>query len=87
MKGSAAKVISRKSAALETASDPIFAVIEEQRRLYRVHDAAYRLCGHLPDAHPAWQPERVAHAAMWEHWRSVLGPLMRVVCSVVDTRA
>lgn len=52
--------------------DPVFALIEEARRL--MHEQA-RLCavsGGLPDTHPLAEATAASHSAMWEHVRGVL---------------
>lgn len=52
--------------------DPIFAAIDEARRLSADHARLNSVSARTPDSHPSWEPEREAHSAMWDHVRGVL---------------
>lgn len=83
LKASAARVIRRQSRAAKTAApdappgpplqaDPIFAAIQKAHALHAVQQAAYAVCGDLPDAAPEWGPEREAYRAWFDHIDNVL---------------
>lgn len=52
--------------------DPIFGAIEKTHALHAVQQAAYAVCGDLPDAAPEWEPEREAYRAWFDHIDNVL---------------
>ena len=52
--------------------DPIFAAVDEARRLSANHARLNSISAGTPDNHPSWEPEREAHAAMWDHVRGVV---------------
>lgn len=57
---------------IEPQSDPIFAVIEECRRLEAAHDVIHAVCSTRPKSDPSWQGQPEAHAAYWSQWRDVV---------------
>lgn len=65
-------LIGASNKAIEPRADPIFALIEEARRLTAAHARLNSISAGQPDGHPSWQAEHEAHSAMWEHVRGVL---------------
>ena len=61
-----------RQSAIEPKPDPIFAAIEEGRRLSAKRDACLAVSGLLPDDAPEWEREHEAHCALWGHWRQTL---------------
>ncbi|GJE29550.1 hypothetical protein [Methylobacterium organophilum] len=58
--------------AIELRPDPIFAVIEEARRLVQVHDRLLAVSGDKAADDPSQRPTDEAHAALWAHIEDVL---------------
>jgi hypothetical protein len=66
------------AAATDTADGSVLAAIREGRRLMARHHALSEACRPYNDDHPAWEPEKEAHAALWDHWRGTVVKLQPV---------